>query len=222
MSLGRAAFADLQAVSTPAEGEAFHRQYCSSWRFRLCLWIVLNRLTVTLFYPSIGTRYFTNGVSLFAFFEQRIKHVIREKSIARNPYLYPFVFGQYPDGCLPPYLQEAWYAEITQRIDRLQFVHGNVVDYLEQAPAASIDCFALSNVVDWMAPSEVDRLLLSVGRAGKSGARVVICSRGTTIADRIDSLVGLVEDRPMGRTLQCAERTGYYTFVGIYRVEKSG
>jgi S-adenosylmethionine-diacylglycerol 3-amino-3-carboxypropyl transferase len=90
--------------------------------------------------------------------------------VADNYFLHYLLAGRYPSGRasgLPPYL-----AADGVRADDLTIADGAVTDWLRAQPDGSVHGFALSNIVEWLPPSEVDPLWSEVVRTAAPGARL--------------------------------------------------
>ncbi|MEM8695131.1 MAG: DUF3419 family protein [Pseudomonadota bacterium] len=77
------------------------------------------------------------------------------------------------DAPLPPYLQEAHYADIVGRVDRVDVYHANFTEYLAGEPAASLDRYVLLDAQDWMDDEQLTSLWLEITRTARTGARVL-------------------------------------------------
>lgn len=104
-----------------------------------------------------------------------------------NPYLAPLLLRQLPpDDLLPPYLTACRYRSIAAVLDRLHVSRADIRQHLAAAPGSSIDCFALSNVADWLTRADLALLCEQILRTARPGARVILCShrRGFSVPGR--------------------------------------
>jgi len=74
---------------------------------------------------------------------------------------------------LPPYLQEANYRAVVDRIDRIEMLHANVAEHLATLPDASTDRYLLLDAQDWMTDAQLNELWTHITRTARPGARVV-------------------------------------------------
>jgi len=82
-------------------------------------------------------------------------------------------YGRSPDCPLPPYLQEQHYHTVRTRIDRIDWRHANMTEWLSAQPAASLDRYILLDAQDWMDDEQLTELWEEITRTARSGARVL-------------------------------------------------
>lgn len=87
-------------------------------------------------------------------------------------------YGDSPSASLPPYLQEANYADIVGRVDRVEVRHANFVEYLREMPDASLDRYVLLDAQDWMTDEILTNLWAEITRTAKPEARVLFRTAG--------------------------------------------
>ncbi len=123
---------------------------------------------------------------------------------------------------LPPYLMQAHYDTIRQRIGRLSITQINMREALEQMPAKSVDAVVLLDAQDWMAPEEITALWTEITRTAKPGARVIFRTAGTT--SPVDPcLSGTLKnhwqrDDVLSDELGAQDRSGIYGAFHLYRL----
>ncbi len=74
---------------------------------------------------------------------------------------------------VPPYLEEANYAQVSGRIDRVEMLHANFIEHLAGLPSASRDRYILLDAQDWMTDELLTSLWSEITRTAKAGARVL-------------------------------------------------
>ncbi|MEL6238616.1 MAG: DUF3419 family protein [Pseudomonadota bacterium] len=77
------------------------------------------------------------------------------------------------DAPLPPYLQRKNWEIMRERIDRLDVVRANMVNWIGEREEASMDRFVLLDAQDWMNNAQLDDLWGRITRASRPGARVL-------------------------------------------------
>ncbi len=82
-------------------------------------------------------------------------------------------YARAADPSLPPYLQQANYRTVVDRLDRVEMLHANLTEHLGSQPAASHDRYVLLDAQDWMTDAQLIELWTEITRTAKSGARVV-------------------------------------------------
>ncbi|MEO6527477.1 MAG: DUF3419 family protein [Gemmatimonadaceae bacterium] len=165
----------LLACRTVAEQrELFDRDW-NSWRWRMLFAVLCNRLAFRSTYPAQFFAQVENP-SFARYFRQLAEHAIAELPVADNYFLHEMLTGRYPveqvNG-VPPYLSVAGAMEVVASRDRLELVDGGFMSYLQTRPDGSVDCFAPSNICEWMLPSDIDALFREVLRTAAPGARLV-------------------------------------------------
>lgn len=82
-------------------------------------------------------------------------------------------YGKAPNAPVPPYLEQANYRAVVDRVDRVEVRHVNMVDHLRQQPPASLDRYVLLDAQDWMTDAQLGALWAEITRTARSGARVL-------------------------------------------------
>jgi S-adenosylmethionine-diacylglycerol 3-amino-3-carboxypropyl transferase len=82
-------------------------------------------------------------------------------------------YGKAPSAPVPPYLQEANYRAVVDRVDRVEVRHINMADHLRQQPARSLDRYILLDAQDWMTDAQLTELWTEITRTARPGARVL-------------------------------------------------
>jgi S-adenosylmethionine:diacylglycerol 3-amino-3-carboxypropyl transferase len=143
----------------------------------------------------------------------------RLRSIEENPYLAPLLLRRpAPEQSLPPYLSQQAYGAIAANADRVSLHHADIREYLRSCAAASVDCFALSNVPDWLSRTETDALLAEIVRVARPGARVLLSAHRHPV--RIPSALAyaLRLDRAASRALLAMDTVRYFRHIMLFRV----
>jgi S-adenosylmethionine-diacylglycerol 3-amino-3-carboxypropyl transferase len=78
-----------------------------------------------------------------------------------------------PDASLPPYLQQANFADVKARAGRVAYHQSAVTAFLESQPAKSCDAYVLLDAQDWMNDADLTGLWTQITRTAKPGARVI-------------------------------------------------
>ncbi len=82
-------------------------------------------------------------------------------------------YAQGAGASLPPYLQEANYADLVARIGRVEILHANFTTHLSQCSPKSRDRYLLLDAQDWMTDAQLTDLWTQITRTARPGARVV-------------------------------------------------
>lgn len=205
---------DLAHSRTPEQGEAFFREHVDTRLVRGIMRVLLSTPVFGAFYRHRMT---TDAPTSRAYAMAMIRDLLRRVPVAGNPYVYPFVFGEYPPtGELPPYLDAAFYDQIADRVGRVRLRRASVMDHLRSLRDASVDAIELSNLIDWFDADAFDRLLREAARVARPGARLLAFSR-SPMKPRPDLAIGLELDVDLSRALLEQDRTGYYRGLGVWR-----
>ena len=98
----------------------------------------------------------------------RSQHALTEIPTATNPYLRYIMDGNFPPEALPRYLRPEHYEAIRSRLDRVVLAHGAV----ESAGAGRFDGFNLSDIFEYMSPTEHRRCYAALLERANPGARL--------------------------------------------------
>ncbi len=126
------------------------------------------------------------------------------------------------DAPLPPYLQRANWDAMRERIDRIDVVRSNMVDWIGDRNAASMDRFVLLDAQDWMNDAQLDELWGRITRAARPGARVLFrtAAEPTMLPGRLDGGI-LSKWRYLEETssdLTARDRSSIYGGVHLYEL----
>lgn len=154
--------------------EFYSKRWCN-WQWKLTMKVAFSRLFLRLAHGNAAEQLVPDDFS--ALMEGRLVRAFTDFPNAANPYLWQAFFAQYSnreDG-LPPYLQSANGELIQANIDRLNLVCEDTIAWLAKQPAASIDYFGLSNILELLPPDYAVRLRAQIVRCGRPGA--IACVR---------------------------------------------
>lgn len=201
--------ARLLRLSTLAEQRRFYANEWNSRRWRVLFGLLLNRWVFKRAYDPGFFRHVDNP-SFARHFHRLAEHGLTNIPVASNYFLQYLFARRYPteaEGGVPPYLDRSQATAERLRRGRLTLVDGSLVEWLRRAPARSIDGFALSNICEWLTPSETEALFGEIVRTARPGARLVFRNfvGWTEVPARWRPHV--VEDRALGEQLIAADRS---------------
>ena len=87
-------------------------------------------------------------------------------------------YAQDGNGPLPPYLQKENFAAVKIRAARTSVVKENLITFLEQQPAESLDRYVLLDAQDWMDDDTLNALWREITRTSREGSRVIFRTAG--------------------------------------------
>ena len=210
----------LLACRSLAEQQAFYAAEWDTRRWRMLFPVLLNHRALAGAYDA---RMFSRleRPSFAEHFHAVARHTLTELPIGSNYFVHHMLTGAYPAGVpngVPPYLSDSGAEHVRALHARLRLVDGSFTNYLRQAPAQSIDGFALSNICEWLPGHEIRELFAQIVRTAAPGARV--CFRnfvGWTEVPRFWSTV-VVEDRAYGERLIARDRSAVQRRIAVCTV----
>jgi len=165
------------SVQDEAERLRWFREHWDTRRRRLFLRLVLSPRLLGRVYRTAGV--YAGVDSASTVLRQRLDRALLERPVGDNFFLARLFTGCFLPGerGVPPYLGESLGANFpSMEPERIQMQTVPLFEVLERAKPASLDLFALSNVVDWMDAGQQDRLFRLVARAASPGARLMVRS----------------------------------------------
>jgi len=210
----------LLACQTLDEQRRLHRDEWDTRRWRLLFTVLLNRAVFRKTYTPAFFEHVDNP-SFACHFRSLADHTLTEVPIATNYFAHDMLTGLYPadtPGGLPPYLTPEGAATVASGRDRLTLVDGGYTTYLRSLPEGSVHGFALSNILEWFTPEQVDDLFTEAVRVAAPGARLVFRNfvGWTEVPQRWREVV--VEDRTVGEALIKRDRSAVQRRIAICRV----
>jgi S-adenosylmethionine-diacylglycerol 3-amino-3-carboxypropyl transferase len=131
-------------------------------------------------------------------------------------------YGRGPARPLPPYLEEANFPALRQRIGRLDIRHTNITNQLAAEPDGSMDRYVLLDAQDWMSDAQLTALWTQISRTARKGARVVFrtAAEPTLLPGRVpDGILSrwhYAEEQSRALTLR--DRSSIYGGVHLYEL----
>lgn len=210
----------LLSCGSVEEQRSFYREEWNNRRWRGLFALLASRRALQRVYRPGFFRH-AEGARFSDHFRARLEHTLTTLPVSTNYFLHQVLTGRYPDdpSALPPYLAELGQTPATTEMaDRLVIVDGGFTSWLRALPPASVDAFAVSNICEWMAATDVDALFAEVSRTARPGARLVVRNfvGWTEIPARWRGTV--VEDRAGGEALMARDRSLFQRRIAPCRV----
>ncbi|MBV9712851.1 MAG: DUF3419 family protein [Ktedonobacteraceae bacterium] len=166
----RASIARLLQGGTQEECQTFYEQQWDTWRWRAMFKLFFSR--AVLGHKGRDPRFFqyVEG-SVADRLLARIRQGLIEVDPAQNPYIQWILTGQHTTA-LPYALRAENFEAIRTNLDRLEWRHSSLEDFLSSADQNSIDCFNLSDVFEYMSEENYIHLLERLVRVGRPAARL--------------------------------------------------
>lgn len=203
----------LREKRTAAEQETFYAREWDTWRWRLLFRLFFSRAVMgrmgrdPAFFShvegSVGDRILA-----------RTRYALTALPVHENPYVAYIMTGDFPPEALPRYLRPEWFGTIRSRIDRIRLVQAPI----ETAGEGPFDGFNLSDIFEYMAPSEHARCYAALVDRAAPGARLVYWNllapraRPDALADRVHPL------RETADALHARDLAWFYGALHVDRV----
>ncbi|NBC88306.1 MAG: DUF3419 family protein [Alphaproteobacteria bacterium] len=123
---------------------------------------------------------------------------------------------------LPPYLQRANWEVMRERVDRIDVINANMVQWIGERAEASLDRFVLLDAQDWMNNAQLDDLWSRITRASRPGARVLFrtAAEPSLLPGRLDEAIlskwRYLEEQSADLTRR--DRSSIYGGVHVYEL----
>ncbi|CAA2138030.1 DUF3419 family protein [Hyphomicrobium sp. ghe19] len=174
----------LDARTIEEQREIFAREIAPAFEHPVLRWITSNRASLFgLGIPPVQYDALCNGGS------RRMSDVLRERSerlatgfdLKDNYFAWQAFGRRYPaqgEGPCPPYLDKANFMAVKARANRVNVIHDNMIRFLSNEPAESLDRYVLLDAQDWMDDAALNALWQEITRTARPGARVIFRTAG--------------------------------------------
>ena len=123
-------------------------------------------------------------------------------------------------GPCPPYLSKENFLAIKTRTNRVSVVHDNMIRFLANEPAGSLDRYVLLDAQDWMDDGALNALWREITRTAQPGARVIFRTAGETsiLPGRVSSatLESWTYDAARSAEIHARDRSAIYGGFHLY------
>jgi S-adenosylmethionine-diacylglycerol 3-amino-3-carboxypropyl transferase len=216
----RARIADLlKRRADRAAREEFYEQRWNTFRWRLLFKLFFSRWSMgRLGRDPEFFRYVEEG-SVADRILARTRHALTTLDPSDNPYVHWIMTGTHGDA-LPCALRAENFETIRRNLDRLEWHCESLEAFLARTEPASIDRFNLSDAFEYVSIENYHRLLDSLVRVSRPGARLAYWNmlvprrRPDAMADRLVPLADLAAN------LHAADRAFFYSAFVIEEVAR--
>ncbi len=163
----RARIVRLLTQTTLLEQRRFYAEEWNTPRWRGLFRLILNRAVLRRTYDPAFFQYVVKP-SFVDHFLRTCEHGLTQLPVAGNYFLHHMFTGAYRTdlgGGLPPYLDQP------VPVPNVRLVDGGFESFLAVQPAHSVAGFSLSNICEWLTPSQVERLFGEIVQTAVPGAR---------------------------------------------------
>ncbi|AGK58930.1 S-adenosylmethionine:diacylglycerol 3-amino-3-carboxypropyltransferase [Hyphomicrobium denitrificans 1NES1] len=174
----------LDAQTVEEQRQIFDREIAPAFDHPLLRWITSNRASLFgLGIPPVQYDALSHGGArpMSAVLKERAERLATGFDLKDNYFAWQ-AFGRcyapQGQGPCPPYLEKANFLAVKTRTNRVTVVHDNMVRFLANEPAESLDRYALLDAQDWMDDTALNALWREITRTARPGARVIFRTAG--------------------------------------------
>jgi S-adenosylmethionine-diacylglycerol 3-amino-3-carboxypropyl transferase len=161
----------LFSCNTKEERLILYNKKWNNFRWRILTKIFLSRKIMTTLFTG---RFFDQLEESFSFgdhFRTKIKRALIDLPLRENHFLAFILLGRFYDlNHLPLYLRKENFDVIKTRLDRIEIITGDCLEYFRSLPSDVISRFNFSNIFEWITPEAYRELLLETIRVAKKEA----------------------------------------------------
>ena len=153
--------------------------------------------------------------SFASHFAHRTRVALERFPANANPFLWQIFAGRFPRGHRYDWLQPEYGGGTPCRVTPT-YLQGRMGEVLDSLPPRSVDLVHLSNILDWLSPSQAEATLASASRVLKPRGRVIIRQLNSTL--NIPAIPSALDwDLGLGSHLESIDRSFFYPgiFVGV-------
>lgn len=173
--------------------QRFYHRVARRWWYPIIFRISLNRLVLRCAVNAELKQHLPDDTAKWM--QRKIAALIVGHPAGENPYLWQYLMGRYRssgDQHLPIYLRENRRPAVVAGLGSLAFETGDMLEWLRARRSASLNFFALSNLLDLASADYTRALLCEVKRTSMPDA--VICLR-SLLPSRLEQVVSQLPDR---------------------------
>jgi S-adenosylmethionine-diacylglycerol 3-amino-3-carboxypropyl transferase len=189
----------LGARTIEEQREIFAREIAPAFNHPVLRWITSNRASLFgLGIPPVQYDALSGGGArpMADVLKERAERLATGFDLKDNYFAWQ-AFGRcYPaqgEGACPPYLDKANFLAVKSRTGQVNVVHDNMIRFLSNEPAESLDRYVLLDAQDWMDDAALNSLWKEITRTARPGARVIFRTAGEE-----SILPGRVSDATLG------------------------
>ncbi|WP_375396895.1 DUF3419 family protein [uncultured Sphingomonas sp.] len=217
----------LKAVSVEEQREIFDREYAPFFDKAFVRWLTDQPASLFgLGIPPAQYEALAGDAKMATVLRERLEKLACDFDLKDNYFAWQAFgrgYGDGPGAPLPPYLQAENYAQVVDRLDRMEILHANYAEYLHGRPDASLDRYILLDAQDWMTDAQLTDLWREITRTARSGSRVLFRTAGqpTILPGRVpDAILGRWRyEAAASRDYTRRDRSSIYGGVHLYVLE---
>lgn len=174
----------LDAQTVEEQHEIFDREIAPAFDHPLLRWITSNRASLFgLGIPPVQYDALSDGGArpMSEVLKERAQRLATGFDLKDNYFAWQAFGRRYApqgQGPCPPYLDKANFLAVKTRTNRVTVIHDNMVRFLSNEPAESLDRYILLDAQDWMDDAALNALWREITRTARPGARVIFRTAG--------------------------------------------
>ncbi|MBN9281291.1 MAG: DUF3419 family protein, partial [Hyphomicrobium denitrificans] len=216
----------LDAQTIDEQREIFDREIGPAFDHPLLRWITSNRASLFgLGIPPVQYDALSdNGARLMSeVLKERAQRLATGFDLKDNYFAWQAFGRRYApqgQGPCPPYLDKANFLALKTRTNRVTVVHDNMIRFLSNEPAESLDRYILLDAQDWMDDATLNALWREITRTSRPGARVIFRTAGepSILPGRVSSalLERWTYDAARSTEIHAKDRSAIYGGFHLY------
>ena len=148
-------------------------------------------------------------------FIDRFRFLISSLPIVGNPYLAHLLLGTYPEFAMLPYFTDTGQRRLRNRLHDVTLLESDLSDAVDSMQPASLDGADISNVGDYLPPTEWERLLYGLRRVVRLGG--VVVHRNFIWDEPYAASLGFRREVALSRRLYARDRSFVYRAFTVDR-----
>jgi S-adenosylmethionine-diacylglycerol 3-amino-3-carboxypropyl transferase len=174
----------LHAQTVEEQRQIFDREIAPAFDHPLLRWITSSRASLFgLGIPPVQYDALSHGGArpMSSVLKERAERLATGFDLKDNYFAWQAFGRRYApqdQGPCPPYLEKANFLAVKTRTNRVTVVHDNMVRFLSNEPAESLDRYVLLDAQDWMDDTALNALWREITRTARPGARVIFRTAG--------------------------------------------
>jgi S-adenosylmethionine-diacylglycerol 3-amino-3-carboxypropyl transferase len=172
----------LDARNIEEQREIFAREVAPAFNHPLLRWITSSRASLFgLGIPPVQYDALSGKRPMSEVLKERAERLATGFDLKDNYFAWQAFGRRYAaqgQGPCPLYLEKANYLAVKTRTNRVTVVHDNMIRFLSNEPAESLDRYVLLDAQDWMDDAALNGLWREITRTARPGARVIFRTAG--------------------------------------------
>lgn len=208
----RARLHEFCSLTSFHEQRAFYNKYIDNLRFRLIFRIFFGvKVMGSLGRDGSFYQYVKDKKTAGRDIKKRFEFGISHSPNLSNPYLSYILRGNFGKSSLPLYLKRHFFPVIKERLNRIHFIHGSLMDISEEE---EFDFFNLSDIFEYMSDEDFKKNTAKLEQISSKGARLAIWNMQNR---RYLPKTGFIEKMSESRALFQENQSYFYRDFSLYK-----